>query len=348
MMAEAHEDVAELPLDPAGVRLRRAREAAGLSRADIAARTKIAERHLASIEEGNFAALASRAYAVGFARSYARVVGLDESVIAKTVRHELGDVIADDERRPAATFEPGDPARVPTARLALISTLVALVLVAAMWLAWRHYNAPGAALPDLSVPPEAAAPSPAPAASQVPAIDRGGAVVFTALQPGIWVKVYDAALGQLMQKELAMGESYTVPAEAKAPMIWTGRPEALQVSIGGTVVPKLSDVQTTIKDMPVTAAALLARQAAVPAIAAPSDAAVAGPAPSVPAQAAAPVARSAPTRTRPANQRQSRDSSRSAAAPASVDPANLVPAQAVPAQASPVPQDSPQASTVSQ
>ncbi len=65
-MAEAHEDVAELPLDPAGVRLRRAREAAGLSRADIAARTKIAERHLASIEEGNFAALASRAYAVGF------------------------------------------------------------------------------------------------------------------------------------------------------------------------------------------------------------------------------------------------------------------------------------------
>ena len=68
-MSESEQDTTELPLDGAGVRLRRARETAGQNLADIAARTRIAERHLKSIEAGNFTALASRAYAVGFSRA---------------------------------------------------------------------------------------------------------------------------------------------------------------------------------------------------------------------------------------------------------------------------------------
>ena len=59
----ADEASAELPLDGAGGRLRRAREAQGLSRADIAQRTRIPERHLAAIEQGDFAALPARTYA---------------------------------------------------------------------------------------------------------------------------------------------------------------------------------------------------------------------------------------------------------------------------------------------
>ena len=120
-MAESDEGLIELPLDGAGTLLRRAREAAGLQLSDIAARTRIAERHLVSLETGNFAAMASRAYAVGFARSYARALGLDEHAIAQSVRDDLDGQEPSSDRYQPAAFEPGDPARVPSGRIAWIA-----------------------------------------------------------------------------------------------------------------------------------------------------------------------------------------------------------------------------------
>jgi hypothetical protein len=86
-----------------------------------------------------------------------------------------------------------------------------------------------------------------------------GPVVFTALQDDTWVKFYDANGEQLMQKQMAKGESYTVPADAEGPQIWTGRPYALAITIGGRSVPKLSEEDEIVRDVPVTAEALLAR-----------------------------------------------------------------------------------------
>ena len=77
-----------LALSP-GQRLRGEREAAGLSRADVAARTRIAERHIQAIEEDRFGDFASSTYAVGHSRAYARAVGLDEQAIARDVRAAL-------------------------------------------------------------------------------------------------------------------------------------------------------------------------------------------------------------------------------------------------------------------
>jgi hypothetical protein len=99
----------------------------------------------------------------------------------------------------------------------------------------------------------------APAAS--PAAAPAGPVVFTALEDGVWVKFYDASGQQLLEKELARGESYTVPVEASGPKIWTGRPDALTITVGGRTVPKLAEAQVTMKDVPVSAEALLARAA---------------------------------------------------------------------------------------
>ena len=84
-------------------------------------------------------------------------------------------------------------------------------------------------------------------------------MVFTALVPNLWVKFYDGNGTQLLQKQLAQGESYTVPAEVPQVLLWTGRPEALAITISGQPVAKLSEVQRTMKDVPVTAAALLGR-----------------------------------------------------------------------------------------
>jgi len=68
--------------------------------------------------------------------------------------------------------------------------------------------------------------------------------------------------GTLTERLMLKGETYTVPADAVQPMLRTGRPDALAITIGGRPVPKLSEEQTVVSDVPVTAAALLARRPA--------------------------------------------------------------------------------------
>ncbi|HEX4848152.1 MAG TPA: helix-turn-helix domain-containing protein [Novosphingobium sp.] len=280
-MTDVEMTEAELPLESAGARMLRAREESGMSRSQMAALTRIPERHLAAIEAGDFAALPARTYAVGFSRSYAKALGLDPEPVVAAVREELAAQQPADTRRTVQTFEPGDPARVPGARLAWFAGLGILAVVVIGYFAVRSMFAPGMTLPSIlkDDPPAAAASQAAPPpAAPTPA----GPVVFTATQPKVWVKFTDAAGNQLFQKELAQGESWTVPADAADVRIRTARPDALAITIGGQPVPPLSDVQTTISDVPVTAAALLARgtPAAVPAPAPTANAA--------PARSAAP------------------------------------------------------------
>jgi hypothetical protein len=271
------------------MRLVRAREAAGLSRAQVAAQTKIPERHLAAMEQGNFAALPARTYAVGFSRSYAKAVGADEAEIVAAVREELAGQGTEPAHRGVPVFEPGDPARVPGAGLTWLALLLALgVVVAGLFFGWKTYFAPGGTLPSLiaqETPAPLATPSPGQPPAPAPAL--AGPVVFTATAPGIWVKFYDGAGQQLLQKELSQGESWTVPAALPQVMLWTARPEALSITIGGQPVAPLSQVQQMMKDVPVTAAALLARGAAAP------------PAPSAARTVSAPAATRSPPRPRP-------------------------------------------------
>lgn len=300
VMSEESVAEAELPLDHAGVRLKRAREAAGMTLAQVAAQTRIPERSLIAIEAGDYAALPARTYAVGFSRSYAKAVGANSAEIVEAVRSELAAIEPEPVRRAAQTFEPGDPARVPSSRFAWLAALAAVLVILAGFALWRSFYTPGGALPSIlpeETPSAAAAPAAAP--PQQPA---SGPVVFTALQQGVWVKFYDGTGNQLMQKELAQGESYTVPADLPDVKLWTARPDALAITIGGQAVAKLSDQQRTMKDVPVSAAALLARSAmpapgAAPAPAAPLAAPAQRPRPRVTPQqtrTAAPVPSTAP------------------------------------------------------
>jgi transcriptional regulator with XRE-family HTH domain len=270
-MAESDLHNQELPMESVGARLRRSREKADLTLSDIASRTKIAERHLASIEEGRFGDLASRTYAVGFARAYAREVGLDEGQVAQAVRDELAETDRISAAAKADAFEPGDPARVPGSGIALVAGLGAVVAIVLVAVFWRSFFSPAASLPELTTENEAvAAVAPATPPSAAAAVVPGGPVVFTALAPNIWVKFYDAAGNQLMQKLMVLGESYTVPADANGPMIRTARPDALRITVGGRNVPKLADDAVIIADVPVSAAALLARAAPAPTPVKPS------------------------------------------------------------------------------
>ena len=262
-------EVEARPVSGIGEQLRAAREARGLSLAQVAAETRIPQRQLVSIEAGDWARLPGRTYAVGFSRTYARLLGLDPGAVVENVRAEL-DANDPDPRHRAASFEPGDPARVPSRLLGWLSAVAVILVLAGLFVFARTFFAPAGQLPSLvdeqqqqqrATQSNAGGRPAGPAPSPV----TGGAVVFTAIEDGVWVKFYDGSGKQLMQKNLAKGESYTVPADAQNPKLWTGRPEALAITVGGRPIAKLSETQKTMKDVPVTPAALIARNAPAPA-----------------------------------------------------------------------------------
>ncbi len=157
-MSERDDEQPQLPLVGAGPRLKAAREAAELSRADIAAKTRISERLIVLMEAGEFAKLPSRTYATGFTRTYARIVGLDAEELVDAVRRELG-MTRPLEVNAAPSYEPGDPARVPSARFAWLLALFALGILVAGLFFWRNYYAPAWTLPSI-LPTESPADEP--------------------------------------------------------------------------------------------------------------------------------------------------------------------------------------------
>lgn len=284
----------EPPEITAGRRLRDARQAADLSLDDISTRTKIARRHLEAIEEDRFGDLASRAYAIGFARTYARAVGLDEAQVTEAVGIQLDR--AEDLRRPAPAeqFEPGDPARVPPPQLALIAGLGAVVVIVLLYIFWRSFLAPAGALPEIVPPTPVVSASAQPSDVASPQA-TSGPVTITAMQQDVWVKVEDASGKQLFQKEMALGETYTVPEGANGPVLATARPDQLQLAVGGRVLPRLASGPQVMRGIALDPQALVARlePTAAPAPAGP----VTSPAPaaqSTPVVAPTPVHRAAP------------------------------------------------------
>lgn len=244
--------------DSPGAVLRRAREERGMSLGDVAEMTRVAQRQLEAIERSDFAALPGAPYAVGFARAYARAVGADEVAVARGVREELGLMEASQRHE---MFEPVDPARVPPRRLAWVAAGVALLL-AIVYAVWRTQFFAASTDQEISdLANRASTPVAAVSKEQVSApaqLAPSGPVVLTA-QTAVWLRIYDQAGERLFEKEMAKGESYTVPPQANNPMILTGRPNALAVTVGGKPVAPLGPPERTIVDVPVSAAALLAR-----------------------------------------------------------------------------------------
>lgn len=277
-----------LDMDRPGDVLRRAREAQGLSLQDVATRTRVPVRQLSLVEAHDYAALPGIPYAVGFSRAYARAVGADEAQVAAGVRRELAS--ADVANAPRyEMFEPADPARVPPRYLAWTAAIIAL-LIAVGWGVWRSqmFTPPTDEQIAAQVSPQASKPATgpgAPAARPAPPPTQGP-VVLTATDQ-VWLRIYDGTGERLFEKQMEKGETFTVPANANNPMILTGRPNAVAVTVGGQAVPPLGPPERTISDVPISAAALLARAPApVSGAATPPVSGTAAPAPA--AGAAAP------------------------------------------------------------
>lgn len=265
-----------------GQRLRDAREAKGLAVEDIAAQTRIPTRHLVSLETGDWDKLPAATYSVGFAKNYASAVGLDRDEIGEQLRVEMGGM-----RSTAAhpeIYEAVDPARTMPKGLVLAALgLLAVAVLAFTWLNNRSLeeDEPLAELANVEAPATnavAAGPAPVPAAAQI---------VLTATD-AVWIEVKDGG-ATLHQAELAAGQSYTVPANAVAPVLTTGKPEALRVMVGTTQAPPVGEPGRTVSGVSLKAADLLRTGAAATPPPAPQ-----------PASAAQPVRREARTQARSA------------------------------------------------
>lgn len=260
-MTEAEGASDALIIERVGDKLRAARASVGLDLADIATKTRIPQRHLAAIEQGDYSALPSITYAVGFVKAYARAVGADEVDLAKSLRVELDQ---DGESRHIQQDDDiADPARVPPRWLAWTAAVVVL-LVAGGYGLWRSGSFDSGPAPIAAEAPEPAnsitiaAPQAKPVA---------GPVVLTA-QDDVWFRIYDKSDKVLFEGVKKKGEAYQVPIDADTPMIRTGRADQIAVTVGGQAVPALGPAEATVKDVVLTGAALVARQvqpAAAPA-----------------------------------------------------------------------------------
>lgn len=124
-----------------GARLRAAREAAGMSQDDIAAKLKLSVRQVTAIETGDWSALPERTFTRGFMRSYARLVGLDpesvgieqgttQSIAAtelKPTPEAIGEIAHESERNGSRL-----------SRWAVPAALIAVLAGGAAYFQWGH------------------------------------------------------------------------------------------------------------------------------------------------------------------------------------------------------------------
>ena len=227
------EELVEPDVPTVGERLRAAREEKGLSLEDVAAQTRIPQRHLESLENSDWDKLPAPTYTTGFAKSYATAVGLDRTEIGEQLRGELGGQRAA-MHQPAEVFEPADPARTMPKWLVFgaIAAVIGVIILMS-WLNERSLesseepaNAVAAEATPVPQTPVQAAPAPAAAI---------GPVVLTATAPA-WIRVTDQGR-PLFEGVLQPGQSYTVPATATAPLLRAGAPEALRINVGSAVAP---------------------------------------------------------------------------------------------------------------
>jgi cytoskeleton protein RodZ len=256
----------ELAITRTGDKLRLAREAAGLSLADVATRTRITQRHLLAIEQSEFSELPGRTYVTGFARAYARAVNLPEVEIGAAVRRELEEDKY--SARPAyEAYEPTDPDRLPTARLVWTLVVITLLLASAYGV-WRFLSVePDEALIAAQNRDAEASEAPAAATTAIPlqkanpasAVGADAPVVLTGISE-VWIGFDDASGKTENWRTLDPGETYQVPpAYIEQFTLRTSIPQALKVTVGGRDVGAIGPADTLVKNISLKPTDLVAR-----------------------------------------------------------------------------------------
>lgn len=238
-----------------GQRLRQAREAAGLSLADVADRTKVRPGLLTQIEADAHERLPALTYTLGFIKAYARTVGLDPGQAAEQFRLEAG---SNDPPPSLIDLQPLEERRLPS-RALVVTSLAATLIAVAVLAAFSFRPAPAPVVGEGAAPAPAAIPAELVAASD-PAPVAPPSVALVARED-VWIRVTDATSGErFFEGALAAGGRLDIPPERKL-VLRAGRAGALEVSIGGEVLPPLGGAGEVLRAQPLDAEALRAATA---------------------------------------------------------------------------------------
>lgn len=258
-----------------GERLREERERRGLTLDDIAGTTRVPIRHLQAIEASQYDKLPGSTYCIGFTRSYARALEMDQNKIADELREELAESGVGSFKAPTPSYEPTDPSSVPSRILAWTAAAIGIFIIGG-FLVWRSYfmdgPADGGASDETEMVAEAEMETEKSEKKSAPAAPNPDGQVTLTAKDVVWLKIYDADNKRVYEAEMKAGDSYQIPKDANGPMIVTGRPEMLVATIDGKTMAPLGVAERTISDVGVSAAALIKREAEAKA-AAKADAA---------------------------------------------------------------------------
>ena len=230
-----------------GTSLRQARERAGVSLPDLAARTRIPLKSLQAIEENNFAAVPPGIFARSFIRTYAREVGADPAAAVAEYRSITEPVpepdperkqesAVDDDLR-SSSFDPDLLTSRPDWGYALIAAALIIGVIAA----------------NRNTPTDAAAP---PAAKAVAALTLPVEPARTVATTGTGVRLEMRAEGlcwvratadgqTVVARLLQRGETQIINAQSEV-VLRVGDPSALSYWINGKPGRSLGDAEIPV------------------------------------------------------------------------------------------------------
>ena len=248
-----------------GERLRIAREEQGISISQAAVETRILQRYLIALEDGDYQHLPGDVYARGFIRNYAAYLGLSAEELIEMYRRERG--ITDQIRVVPATSSPRIRGLFVPSFFGVF--FVVLIVIGLGYLALSATNNIGedalAVVPtNTLVPTPTSLPTPAPAPTGEPSsvlaivptatnapLDSAGGVLPTPVptatpqaapivvevriqdgdNPGSWMRV-DRDNETTQQRVFRPGESVTVEAQRNVTMV-IGNPGVVFITVNG-------------------------------------------------------------------------------------------------------------------
>lgn len=229
-----------------GARLRAARERAGYSSLQAAAKLHLEPRMIEALEAEDFPVLGAPVYVRGHLRRYAELL---DAPVGELLDAYAALVAASAPPDPAR-LKPTEPVRAPR-QLAgpVVGVIVAATVIAGIWLALKGLptaTPPGAAPPPArAVPAAARATPPAPTAESPPAapaqqLEAGAAAVPAAgatrlrlaVKGDSWIEVYDAQ-GKRLYFDLARAPE-TLSLAGTAPLrVLLGYADGVAVEVDG-------------------------------------------------------------------------------------------------------------------
>ena len=228
------------------------------SLSDVEQNLRIKAELIDAIENGHIDRLPGRTYAIGFVRSYAEYLGLDERKIVQLFKHQT----LKNKPVPVLHFPVAAPERRIPSRFSLwMSGALVLLVVLMGALMTRQDRRMVDEIPAL--PARAEQPAPAQTAAPLepevvsPVADKDRKGIILNVKEGSWVEIRDQTGRALVSRMLKPGDQYFVPERPDLTMS-LGNAAGVEVVVDGTRLPPLGAKGDILKNVVLDNAALKA------------------------------------------------------------------------------------------